>query len=84
MTNEDDSKGDLEHNPLWQLHKRRMLETDSALGDWRFEDLREAARDILLNAIERNGKMPPTDSTIEPKNLSLDDLPPENSGNKEG
>lgn len=46
-------------NPLWELHRRRMLEVDSALGDWRFEDLRDEVRDFLIDSIEgRNTTAP--------------------------
>ena len=42
----------MQGNPLWELHRRRMLEVDSALGDWRFEDLRNETRDLLIDSIE--------------------------------
>ncbi len=46
-------------NPLWELHRRRMLDVDSALGDWRFEDLRDEVRDFLIGSIEgRNTAVP--------------------------
>ena len=51
----------LENNPLWQLHKRRMLEVDAALGDWRFEDVRASARETIRaigNAGERSPSIP--------------------------
>ena len=42
----------MQGNPLWELHRRRMLEVDSALGDRHFKDLRDETRDFLIDSIE--------------------------------
>ena len=57
-------------NPLWELHRRRMLEVDSALGDWRFEDLRDEVRDFLIDSIE--GRVPPQQPAIHLEALDTD------------
>ena len=46
----------MKDNPLWELHRRRMLDSDSALGDWRFEDVRDEAHGNLIDAIEQRNE----------------------------